>query len=857
MGNIIKSMSALIFTLAVFALSYRVTAQDNSALASAIAAGDLVEVQRLVQAGADVNAGLPDGRSPLFLAAYMGTDEIVKFLVERGADLDTRVPDEGKTALLVLLEQGRVNCARFLADRGADVTLKTKSGIAALHSLVRGVNSAYNYRGVLREDAGFSVGDAALLLDALLKNGADKNALIESGDYAGFSPFRLAVVLGNPFLVSLLISRGASLEKEIPVWISGERVVIPILIYTLYSEQQVVSRILIERGAAVNESASVGSLAKISPLELAINKGLEDCVLLLIAKGADINAASQSGWWGETTIVDLMIENFEGSFLHRVFLEVSGKQKLNDDLAAAVSAGDAASVKKLLARGADPAAKLWPKGKDDHPDLVLKEAVAKGRRDIVGLFLEALKPEIRAQIASGLIETAVETGDIDMLKLLLRYGKIDPSWPPLALAAALGKTEIVRFLLDQKIDPEFIYQIPTGAGIKTALNAALENGQFQIARLLIAHGSLAREERDLFEAIAAGDLEKVRALVKRGCALNITAPVGLSPLAWASYLRQYEITALLLEAGAKLSLPDVEEALPPLYCAASSGDARIVKLFLEHHADVGVFVDWNWSVLKEAAAKGNLDAVRLLIAAGADYNEESWQYEGVLYVTPAEVAATAGKLDVVRYFLGLKLSKENTLLVAALVNNRSEVARYLLDHGIPATEEDYKTTWTPLHLAARHGNLPMVELLISRGARDEGNRALLDALKTGHLECARFLLAKLQYSADFFRENSGLLFDAIKAENLELLRFILERGVDLETTNNEGKTPLFEAAAAGRDEIIRLLLQSGADYNKVIETDGEARTVLDFAWSWKTWKLLYDAGARYADPLRGVPPPDR
>ncbi|WP_257254281.1 ankyrin repeat domain-containing protein, partial [Endozoicomonas sp. SESOKO3] len=45
-------------------------------------------VQLLIEAGADLNAALPNGASPLFIAARKGHTDIVKLLIEAGAELN-------------------------------------------------------------------------------------------------------------------------------------------------------------------------------------------------------------------------------------------------------------------------------------------------------------------------------------------------------------------------------------------------------------------------------------------------------------------------------------------------------------------------------------------------------------------------------------------------------------------------------------------------------------------------------------------------------------------------------------------------------------------------------------------------
>src|SRR5262245_30452634 len=80
----------------------------------------LEKVRRLVAAGANVNARSASDRTPLLVAAsYPRTVEVLKLLLERGADL--RAQDRGgATALALAIRSADVEVVRFLVDKGLD-----------------------------------------------------------------------------------------------------------------------------------------------------------------------------------------------------------------------------------------------------------------------------------------------------------------------------------------------------------------------------------------------------------------------------------------------------------------------------------------------------------------------------------------------------------------------------------------------------------------------------------------------------------------------------------------------------------------------------------------------------------------
>jgi ankyrin repeat protein len=106
----------------------------------AAAAGDVARVREIV--GSDrgrANAVAPDGYSPLGLAAFFRRREIVRYLLEAGADPRPASRDGGFTALHSALatEAGAsdLEMVRMLLDKGADPNAKSQSGSTPLHTV--------------------------------------------------------------------------------------------------------------------------------------------------------------------------------------------------------------------------------------------------------------------------------------------------------------------------------------------------------------------------------------------------------------------------------------------------------------------------------------------------------------------------------------------------------------------------------------------------------------------------------------------------------------------------------------------------------------------------------------------------
>lgn len=84
----------------------------NSPLCAAILKGDLATVKKFVEYGADVNE-MSNGLTPLMFAARYNKIEILKYLLEKGADKDLK-DERGNTALKYAENSKSVEALEFL-----------------------------------------------------------------------------------------------------------------------------------------------------------------------------------------------------------------------------------------------------------------------------------------------------------------------------------------------------------------------------------------------------------------------------------------------------------------------------------------------------------------------------------------------------------------------------------------------------------------------------------------------------------------------------------------------------------------------------------------------------------------------
>ena len=210
-------------------------------LSEAVFTGDLAAVKQALTDGADPSAMDPQsGSTMLATAALMGHTEIVKLLLEHGADVNTKSRDGG-TALHAAAFLGRIETVKFLLEKGADANLRSNIGGTAMDGakldweftkaiigmLQIEVNEAEVKAGrtkvieLLSEQPknaspshnlwkAAAAGDLSAIKDAL-GDSADLNAL---DSQSGITPLGWAALNGQAEAAKLLIEKGADVNAR-------------------------------------------------------------------------------------------------------------------------------------------------------------------------------------------------------------------------------------------------------------------------------------------------------------------------------------------------------------------------------------------------------------------------------------------------------------------------------------------------------------------------------------------------------------------------------------------------------------------------------------------------------------------
>jgi ankyrin repeat protein len=220
--------------------------------------GDTAEVKTLLSKQPDlVNAKNEKGSTPLHLASFKGHLEVVKFLLEKGADIEA-INGGGFTSLQLAAYGGHRDVVEFLIDKGSNL------------------NAINKQMGMTVLDFAFMREMQARKLDIapfLIEKGAEFD--VNKKNQSGYTFLDMAIVFGYTEAVEYLLGFGAdisTLRKD------GRTP----LINAIFRGRPQIADLLIEKGADVNAPDNEGQ----PPIYWAVKKGLADVVKMLIAKGA-------------------------------------------------------------------------------------------------------------------------------------------------------------------------------------------------------------------------------------------------------------------------------------------------------------------------------------------------------------------------------------------------------------------------------------------------------------------------------------------------------------------------------------------------------------------------------------------
>ena len=511
---------------------------------------------------------------------------------------------------------------------------------------------------------------------------------------------------------------------------------------------------------------------------------------------------------------------------------------------------------------------------------------------------------------------AVQAGDVAQARALLR------ARPELATMDMAGDNEhqalhyavfrrdpaMVRLLMAAGADARkgiFPHRDATTAfalardrGYGDIVAAIEEEEQHRREAMSCPNATVTPAQDQINRAIRSGDNgEAIRLLEADETLIRACDRDGATPLHAAAEETNEEMVAWLLTKRANARKQDLK-GLTPIDRAALAADPRgdhrsardfpaVARRLLYHGAEM---------TIRAAVALADTDRIRELVRADAGVLREiDWQAGGLL-----TLAVKHGHIDIVRLLLDLGADVDERITLVELeeptpswgsplwfasLAGRRDIAELLLDRGADPNANVYASGW-PIDHAYRHGDEPMKQLLLARGAKpqpwtiamahDVGEaRRMLEADASeelareltwsaacnGCLAIVELALPRLKWAADDARWH-WVLIQPIRSvgdraddeDFFTSMAALLKRGIDSNVARR-GETALhFTAARANLTEAQRvrfaaMLLDHGARLD--VRDELLRSTPLGWACRWgrkELARLLIARGAPVDEP---------
>jgi ankyrin repeat protein len=293
--------------------------------------------------------------------------------------------------------------------------------------------------------------------------------------------------------------------------------------------------------------------------------------------------------------------------------------------------------------------------------------------------------------------------------------------------------------------------------------------------LMVVAAVAANEDLRLVDAVKNQDVQQVRALLGQHPDVNVRSEDGSTALLWAAHWNDLQTAELLVRARADANVAN-DFRMTPLSQACTNASSALVDLLLKAGANPNTPIATGETPVMTCARTGNVEAVRMLIAHGADVNAK----EPAQHQTAAMWAA----------------AERHTQVLRTLIEVNADLKAHT------------KTGFTPLHFAARVGDVESARILLDagvdvniryereaqngrgRGAGEAGGRAAAPGRAGGARGAAGGGSGARADST--FPGSTPLLVAAVRG-HVPLALFLLDHGAD-PNVMDAGFTPLFWAA---------------------------------------------------------------
>jgi len=387
-------------------------------------------VKFLLEKGADVNVRSKDnGNTALHFAAARNYTRIMPLLIDFHADIDA-VNNNGETALFIAAQAGMPDAVRVLLQHGADPDILNISGTTSLLTAIRASSTSSKYLQAMDQIA-----------ELLIKSGAS----LDYKDRYRRTYLMLSAENGKENIIDMLLEPSKHLINDKDV--QG----LTALMYAAKTKHHRAARSLVEAGAKVYLRDSMGKTA----LMYGVNS--KEITALLLDHGAKINETDRRDFTPLMQAVDHENVEVVGELIKRgAEINAVDRKEHQSSLMMAIFKRNYEMTSVLLAGGADVHLK------DAAGQSALFLAAFRGLSEIITLLFthgSAVDP-VTSQRETPLM-AACQNGYSKTVELLLERGAdihavSNFGWSPLFYAVFNGHYDICKILIEKGADTEQI-----------------------------------------------------------------------------------------------------------------------------------------------------------------------------------------------------------------------------------------------------------------------------------------------------------------------------------------------------------------------------------------------------------------
>lgn len=621
--------------------------------------GNLEAIRELLGPELDVNTvDKKFGKTPLCWAAEYGQLEVVKLLLNHGADFSL-ADLIGRKPLLWAARYGYKRVVQLLLDRGDSVDSKDKNGRTPLSLAAR-----EGHMDVVK---------------LLIKYGDE----IDSEDVKKQTPLSFAAMNGHLEIVLLLLAMGANPDsrecskKRSPLSFAAENGYVDVVKWLLAKDCEIDSKDSDERTA----------------LSWAAENGDDEIVEVLLAEGADVNSKdkynrtplSYASELGHTAAVDTLLQ------VANIDYDLQDTYYDQTPLSWAAEGGHDDIVNLLLEMGADA------DSRDRAGHTPLLWAIRNGHEAVMELLIDQeVEVIVRDEENWTPLSLAAHLGDKPLTQRLLLKAVELNSKVKIAIAEAIEDAlwRANESLSDAKEDLERAKQDPSLNNNPSLAKVPFFglNGK-DIARAEVELAQ-AKEELEARHNTVLKHEAVVNLILENDEYLNIKDYKERTLLSWAAQNGHDSVLELLLSRDLSPNSTDQLNRTPISWAARGGHESTLVILL-----DKKVHPDWRDGAgrtpLSLAAEKGHEAVVKYLLDIDGDLTTR-------VYALPLDVKKKPAGL------YSVPQGSSDDLDSNAAANHNFE-------GGVDFDSRDYSGQ-TPLLFAAKEGHGKVVSLLLEKGA---------------------------------------------------------------------------------------------------------------------------------------------